>query len=48
MSTLSTAVVIANETAAAEGGTPAWVFGLFAFGVLVVALVVTTMINVDR
>jgi len=46
MTLLSTAVVAAEE--AASGGTPPYVIGLFAFGVLVVALIVTTMINVDR
>ena len=46
MTLLNPAVVAAEE--AASGGTPPYVVGLFAFGVLVVALVVTMMINVDR
>ncbi len=45
MGLISTAVVASGE-AAAEGLTPAWVFGLVAFGFLALALVVTLMIKV--
>ena len=40
-------VLMASE-AAGEASVPAWVFGLFAFGVLAGLLIVTTMINVNR
>jgi len=35
-----------EEGGAAHASTPAWVFGLFAFGALVAALIVTMMIKV--
>jgi hypothetical protein len=40
-------VLMASE-AAGEASTPAWVFGLFGFGVLVGLLILTMMIKVDR
>ncbi|CAB4882513.1 unannotated protein [freshwater metagenome] len=43
------ATVLASEEAAGQmSGVPSYVFGLFAFGALAVALIVTLMINVDR
>jgi len=40
-------VLMASE-AAGEASVPAWVFGLFGFGVLVGLLIITMMIKVDR
>ena len=49
MSLIHAAAVLASEEAAnASQGAPAYVVGLFAFGVLVVCLIVTMMINVNR
>lgn len=54
MSTLgmNDVAVVATELLASEAagksGTPAWIFGVVAFGVLVGLLVVTLMIKVDR
>ena len=45
---LLTASAVAEAAAEQSGGVPGVVFGLFAFGVLVVALVVTLMVNVDH
>jgi hypothetical protein len=42
------AVLASEEAATASHGVPPYVVGLFAFGVLVVGLVVTMMINVNR
>ncbi|MBU6244703.1 MAG: hypothetical protein KGP12_05755 [Actinomycetales bacterium] len=47
MGLINAAVVWANEEGgAAHASTPAWAFGVFAFGALVVALIVTMMIKV--
>jgi len=43
---ITSAVVVASEEAAGQALTPAWVFGVSAFGILVVALIVTMMIKV--
>ncbi|NQW73213.1 MAG: hypothetical protein HQ453_10815 [Actinobacteria bacterium] len=49
MSLIHAAAVLASEEAAtASHGVPAYVVGLFAFGVLVVGLIATMMINVNR
>ena len=49
MSLIHAAAVLASEEAAnASQGVPAYAVGLFAFGVLVVCLIVTMMINVNR
>ena len=48
MNLLSTVVVAAEGAASEGGGASPLAVGLFAFGVLVVALIVTTMINVNR
>ena len=49
MSLIHAAAVLASEEASnASPGVPAYAIGLFAFGVLVVALIVTMMINVNR
>jgi hypothetical protein len=49
MSLIHAAAVLASEEAAnASPGVPAFVVGIFAFGLLVVCLIVTMMINVDR
>ena len=48
MNLLSTAIVVAEGAAGEGGGAPAWATGLVAFGALVVALIVTMMINVNR
>ena len=49
MSLIHAAVVLASEEAAnASHGVPAYVVGLFAFGVLVVGLIAIMMINVNR
>jgi hypothetical protein len=37
-----------SESAGEASGVPTWAFGAFAFGALVIALWVVTMINVDR
>lgn len=43
------AMLVRMSTQATEAAAvPTWAFGLFAFGVLAVALWVVTMINVDR
>ncbi|MFM1918348.1 MAG: hypothetical protein RJB01_1863 [Actinomycetota bacterium] len=42
------AAEMANEAATHGGTVPAYVFGLFAFGVLGALLVITLMLNVDR
>ena len=43
---------LANQVVAAEGGgeasTPAWLFGVVAFAILVGLLIATMMIKVDR
>jgi hypothetical protein len=47
MGLINSAVVWANEeTGAAHSSTPPWAFGLFAFGALAVALIVTMMLKV--
>ena len=47
MHILNTALVFANEEAAAEGSTVSpYVFGLVAFGALALLLVITMMIKV--
>lgn len=47
MHILNTALVLANEQAAAEGSQVSpYVFGAFAFGALVLLLVITMMIKV--
>lgn len=47
MHILNTALVLANEEAAAEGSQVSpYVFGVVAFGVLVALLVVTMMLKV--
>lgn len=46
MGVISAAVVVASEEAAGHSLTPPWVFGVSAFGILVVALIVTMMIKV--
>ena len=49
MSLIHAAAVLASEEAAnASHGVPAYVVGLFAFGVLVVGLIATMMMNVNR
>ena len=48
MGVISAAVLAHEAVAEQTNHTPPWVFGGFAFLVLVVALVVTTMINVDH
>jgi hypothetical protein len=49
MSLIHAAAVLASEEAAAVShGVPAYAVGLFAFGVLVVALIAIMMINVNR
>ncbi len=49
MSLIHAAAVLASEEAAnASHGVPAYVVGLFGFGVLVVGLIATMMINVNR
>lgn len=48
-SLISTAILASEEGAAvSEGGFPAWGFGAVALGALVVLLVITVMLNVDR
>jgi len=42
------AVLASEEAATASHGVSAYVVGFFAFGVLVVALIATMMINVNR
>ncbi len=44
----SEAVLTSEEATTASHGVPAYVVGLFAFGVLVVGLIATMMINVNR
>lgn len=48
MNLLSTAVVVAEGAASEGGGVSPIATGLFAFGALVVLLVITMMINVNR
>lgn len=45
---LVSAAVMASEAAGESAPLPAWAFGLAAFGVLVLLLIITMMINVDR
>lgn len=45
---LASATVLANEAAEQSGHVNGFWFGLAAFGILVVALIVTTMVNVDH
>lgn len=45
---VSSAAALASEAVEASSHTPGWIFGLTGFGVLVVLLVVTMMINVDH
>ncbi len=47
MGPLSGALVLSEE-AVEHAVTPAWVFGATAFGVLMLLLVITLLINVDR
>ena len=42
------AVLASEEAATASHGVPAYAVGLFALGLLVVALIATMMINVNR
>jgi hypothetical protein len=42
------AVLASDEAATVSHGVPAYAVGLFGFGVLVVALIATMMINVNR
>jgi len=46
MGLISSAVVVASGEAAGGSMTPPWVFGVSAFGILVLALIVTMMIKV--
>lgn len=48
MGLINTAIVLASEEGAAQAATPAWAFGVFAFGALVVGLIVTMMIKVGN
>ena len=49
MGSIHAALVLASEEAAATSSTvPPFVFGLFTFGALAVALVAILMLNVDR
>ena len=50
MDALAAAVVRLNdaEPLIDNPGVPVWVFGIAAFGILVLLLVITMMINVDR
>ena len=42
------AALVLSEGAAEQAVTPAWVFGAVAFGTLMLLLVITLLINVDR
>ena len=46
MGLISSAIVVASEEAAGHSMTPPWVFGVSAFGILLVALIVTMMMKV--
>jgi len=46
MSTVNTALVLANEAAAHGEGPNPYIFGAFALGALVLLLVITMMIKV--
>lgn len=48
MGLVSAAVLAGEQAAEQSGGVPTFVFGLGGFAVLMVALVVTLMINVDH
>ena len=46
MSIVNTALVLASEEVAHEGGVNPYVFGGFAFGTLLLLLIITMMIKV--
>ena len=48
MSLISAAVRLSEEAPVEHSQLPAWVFGVFGFGVLVALLIVTVMLKVDR
>lgn len=47
-SVISTAVLASEGAAVSESGFPSWGFGAVALGALVVLLIITVMLNVDR
>ncbi len=48
MSLINAAVRLSEEAPVESAGVPAWVIGLFGFGVLLALLIITVMIKVER
>lgn len=48
MSLISAAVRLSEEAPIDNPAVPAWAFGAFGFGVLVVLLIITVMLKVER